>query len=371
MGIRNFLVAGTLMAAPIAVMQAQVTQQPDTLVRRWPSKPLPGPTTTQARTEAVNDSAFIRQAVTGSSVEKRLSELAQSRSTNDAVKQFAQEMVTDHGKMQGQWAALAMRNGLPVKASPDPAQEDRQKRLEHLSGASFDRDYMNEMLQDHQRNLELFQNEARSADAPEVRQLAGTAVSTIQRHLTRAQQVAAQVGANPTVAAANEPSRTTSAGGKVAPRRGDAETENLRVFVHEMANNHLMQVQLGQLAQRRAKSGEVKRLGNQLADDFNKWQDRWTDLAKKKGFAFQPSLGPMHRDLVDRVEKAKDANFDRVYLSTVVDNLQSVVSDLRNESGRERWPQARKLSDDELKVAQQYLAQARRQQEKLDKRASR
>jgi putative membrane protein len=368
MSIRTLMAAATFVAAPVITLHAQVTQRDTGVVRTWPSKPVPRPTTTQAKTEVMNDSAFIREAVTGNFIEQQLGGLANSRAANPAVKQFAQQMVTDHRKMQGEWSSLGLKNGIPIKPSLDQAQQDRQRRLEGLSGAAFDRDYMNEMVQDHQRDLELFQREATSADAPEVRQLAAAGVTTIQQHLTMAQQVAGQVGANTNVAAAGQPNRTTSVGGKV--RRGDEETENLRVFVHEMADNHLMQVRLGQLAQRRARNEDVKKLGGQLADDFNKWQDRWTDLAKKKGFAFQPALGPMHRDLVDRVEKAKDSKFDRVYLSTVVDNLQSVVSDLRNESGRERWPQARKLADDELKVAQQHLAQARRQQEKVDNRAS-
>ncbi len=362
MSIRTFMVAATLMAAPVIALHAQITRTDSTGPRTWGKKPLPTP---QARSEAVNDTAFIRQALTGNVLEVRLGRLAQSKANNAAVKQFAERMVTDHTMMQNQWAALASRNGLPTGVALDPAQEQAARQLEQLSSAAFDQAYMREMLQDHQKDLAAFQREGTSADAPEVRQLATTGVTTIQQHLSLAQQVGGQIGLNPNVAVNPRP----APGGKVVPRRDQDVREDLKEFVHEAADNHLMQVQLGQLAQRRARNSEVKKLAERMVDDFTKWQDRWTDLAKKNGMAFEPALGPMHRGKVDRVEKASDAGFDRTYLATVIENLQGVVSDFQNEGRKARSPQVRNLVDDELHVVQQHLAAARRQQEKINTRA--
>jgi putative membrane protein len=361
MSLRTFMVAASLMAAPAIALHAQITKTDSTGPRTWGKKPLPTP---QARSEAVNDSAFIRQALTGNVLEVRLGRLAQSKATNAAVKQFAQRMVTDHTMMQNQWAALANKSGLPTGVALDPAQEQDARQLEQLSSTAFDQAYMREMLQDHRKDLGEFQREGTTADAPEVRQLATTGVSTIQQHLSLAQQVSSQIGVNANVAVNARPTPS----GKVS-RQDQNVRDDLKEFVHEAADNHLMQVQLGQLAQRRAKNSELKKFAKRMVDDFNKWQDRWTDLAKKNGMAFEPALGPMHRGKVDRVEKASDAGFDRTYLSTVIENLQSVVSDFQNEGRKARSPQVRNLVDDELHVVQQHLAAARRQQEKINTRA--
>jgi putative membrane protein len=131
----------------------------------------------------------------------------------------------------------------------------------------------------------------------------------------------------------------------------------------------LMQVQIGQKAQRRARNPEVKQLADRMVDDFNKWQDRWTDLAKKNGFAFEPALGPVHRGQRDRVDKASNANFDRIYLSTAIEHLQEVMSDFQNEGRKARSGQVRNLVNDELHVVQQHLAAARRLQQTLNTRA--
>jgi putative membrane protein len=367
MSIRTFMAAASLMAAPVIGLHAQVTQNPDSgNPRTWGGKPVPGRTTApQARSEAVNDSAFIRQALAGNLLEVRLGGLARSKATNAAVKQFAQQMVTDHSTMRSQWVALATKNGVPSTTSLDPAQEQTAHQLEQLSGSAFDRAYMSAMIQDHQQDLDLFQHRGTSADAPEVRQLAATGLTTIQQHLTMAQQVGSQVGINTNVAVNPQP----MPGGKVVPRRAQGDREDLKDFLHEAADDHLMQVQLGQLAQRRARNAEVRRFAKQMVEDFTKWQDRWTDLAKKNHLAFEPALGPMHRDKVDRLEKASQAGFDRTYLATVIDNLQDVVSRFQNEGRSARSPQVRNLVDDELHILQQHLAAARRQQERINTRA--
>jgi putative membrane protein len=356
------MVAATLVAAPVITLHAQVGRPDSGQPRTWGGKKLPTSTATaQARSEAVNDSAFIGQALTGSVMEVRLGKLAQSKASNPAVKTFADRMVTDHTAMQNQWGTLAGKNGLATGVTLNQSQEQSLNQLEGLSGQAFDRAYMSAMVQDHQQDLDLFRREGKTADSPEVRQLATTGATTIQQHLNLARQVSNQVGGNANVAVKPQSAAAGNA------RQG--EREELRNFVHQAADNHLMEVQLADLAQRRAKSGEVKRFAKQVADDFGKWQDRWTDLAKKNDLAFQPALGPMHDQKVDRVQKASVAGFDQVYLNTVVENLQSMVANFQTDGRSSHVPQVRNLANDELHFLQQQLATARRQQQKLNTRA--
>jgi putative membrane protein len=362
MSLRAFLAAAILVAAPMISLHAQTPRNDP---RTWTGQPGPATSTAKPRSEAVNDSAFIREALAGNLLEVRLGALARSKATNAAVKQFAQQMITDHSRMRSQWVALAAKNGVPSTTSLEPAQEQSAHQLEQLSGTAFDRAYMSAMLQDHKQDLDEFQRVGTTADAPEVRQLATAGVTTIQQHLTMAQQVSSQIGVNTNVAVNPQPTPSR----KVVSREDKDVREDLKEFVHEAADNHLMQVQLGQLAQRRARNSEVKKFAGRTVDDFNKWQDRWTDLAKKNGMGFEPALGPMHRGKVDRVEKASDAGFDRTYLATVVENLQSVVSDFQNEGRKAHSAQVRNLVNDELHVVQQHLASARSLQERLNTRA--
>jgi putative membrane protein len=313
------------------------------------------------------DSAFIREASAGNVLEVRLGNLAQGKATNSEVKQFAQRMVTDHTQMEKQWNALAGRNGLPP-AALDPAQAQDVIRLEKLSGAEFDRAYMTTMIQDHQHDVDAFRSQGLSAHSAEVRQLAATGLTTIQQHLSMAQQVGSAVGASTTVAvlpqAPQAPQPTaTSQNGKVAPqpvKGGSADVKADKKFIQEVGAGNMMEIRLGQIAQQKATGSEARRLAERMVADFTRWQDRWTGMASRNGMPFKPGMGDLHREKVERLQKASRGQFDRVYVRTVIENLESMLPYFQKEGRAARSAPVRNLVEEELPALQQDLAMAKR-----------
>jgi putative membrane protein len=53
------------------------------------------------------DKAFVKKAMEGNMAEVQMGQLALQKSSDDQVKQFAQRMVDDHGKMQDQLKPVA------------------------------------------------------------------------------------------------------------------------------------------------------------------------------------------------------------------------------------------------------------------------
>jgi len=368
---RLVVVAGALAAAltsaPITVLLSQVGT--DSTFQPW--RPGGGQTTTQApgRTQApaqtavAADSSFIRGATAGSLLEVRLGNLAQERTANSAVKQFAQRMVTDHTRMAGQWTALAKSNGLPPTVLNQAALQD-VTRLGQLRDAEFDREYMVTMVQDHQRDADTFRSQGQTAQSPQVRQLAASDLTIIQQHLQMAQQVGSTVGANTNVAVAPQaPPPTVSSQNATVPqpaRGGSKELTADRQFIQEVAADNMMEIRLAQMAQRQASGSDVKRLADRMASDFTKWQDRWTSMASRNGMAFQPGMGNLHRQKVERLQKASKGQFDRVYVRTVIENLQSIVPYFENEGRSARSSEVRNLVKDELPTLKEHLELAKR-----------
>ncbi|MFL5493585.1 MAG: DUF4142 domain-containing protein, partial [Gemmatimonadales bacterium] len=197
MSIRRLITAAGALAiafaaAPVTLLHSQVPVRRDTIHNPWPGAG------TQTASRA--DSSFIREATVGSLLEVRLGNLAKDKAANAGVKQFAQQMVTDHTRMAGQWTALGRSNGIP-EATLDQTQLQEVTRLGQLSGPQFDREYMVTMIQDHARDAETFRSQGPTAQSPQVRQLAASGLTTIQQHLQMAQQVGGTVGANVNVAA--------------------------------------------------------------------------------------------------------------------------------------------------------------------------
>jgi putative membrane protein len=311
------------------------------------------------------DSGYIREAASMNLLEVRLGTLAGQRSSNTAVKQFGREMVTIHSAMGHKWTSLASKNGLPSTPTLNSAQQQSADQLSNLSGADFDRAYMQAMVADHEQDAGTLQRIGGAAQSAEVRDLAASGLATTQEHLSRARVVAGQVGA-PTAVATTSPTSPASpasptnagAGRRTIAGKGDQAYGR---YARDLAYEHIMEVRLAQLAQKRAKNKAVRQFAGQMADDFGKWRGRWTDLASRHGgVEVHPDMGPLHREKIDRLEKASSGNFDQVYVDIVVENLGSIVPYMEN-GGRAASPaDIRSAVSDELPNVREKLSAAQR-----------
>jgi putative membrane protein len=171
--------------------------------------------------------------------------------------------------------------------------------------------------------------------------------------------VATQVGA-PTAVATTSPAPPANPG---ARRRTDAGEGNLADgrYAQELAYGHIMETRLAQMAQKRAKNKEVKKFADRMADDFGKWRDRWTDLASKHGgVKVNPNMGPLHRQKIERLEKASSGNFDQVYVDIVVENLGSMLPYMEKEGRAANSADIRNAVNDELPNVREKLSAAQR-----------
>ncbi len=354
-------------AAPMSALHAQATPRQDTPTNRsWGAPTVARP---QAGLEVRADSAFIREAGAGNLLEIRLGNLAERKATSPAVKQFGQRMVTDHTTMGNQWGTLVAANRLPP-ASLDQAQEQQVSGLERLSGPEFDRAYMTAMIQDHQRDVETFQSLGPSAHSAEVRQLAANGLATIQQHLTMATQVGSTVGAGTNVVVAPRNPPVTGQNGQVAPQRVQGGSDELkadrkivtdREIVEEVGADNTLEVRLGQTAQRKASNSAVKRFAERMVDDFTRWQDRWTGMASRNGMPLKPGMGRLHQQKLEPVQKQRSgAEFDRIYMTTVIQHLQYIEHYFQNAGKSARSAPVQRLVADQLAAVRQNLAQARR-----------
>ena len=65
-----------------------------------------------------------------------------------------------------------------------------KERLSKLSGAAFDKAYMNDMVNDHVKDVADFQKESTSGKDPAVKSFASQTLPTLQSHLQEAKRIA-------------------------------------------------------------------------------------------------------------------------------------------------------------------------------------
>ena len=364
MSIRAFIASAAgltaaLGAAPLSALHAQT--QDSASHRTWntpgvrslpPSKTTPTQASTSSQLQA--DTAFIREALAGNQLEINLGDLARQKAADSSVKQFGLRMVNDHSSMQSQWSSLAARNGLAMQPRMDAAQQAQVTRLRQLSGAAFDRAYMNAMVQDHQGDVSAFERQSTGAHAPEVRQLASSGLTVIRGHLDLARRIESSLTSG-NVASANsgQPARTAS-----NDRNGDLRAD--RDFVTNVAAANLMEIRLGQMAGRRAKDPAVKQFAKRMVDAYTDFQNRWTRMASRNGLDVNPGLGQLHQEKIDKLQKASNAEFDRVYMKLVTEHFQALMPYFQKEGRDLHSAAARDLIRNQVPDLRQHLAEARR-----------
>ncbi len=107
--------------------------------------------------------------------------MASQKSQNADVKKFGSRMVADHTKWNNDLMALASSKGVKVPASK-------------MSGSwKSDKDYMDMMVKDHQKDLAEFQKEAKEGGDADLKKLADKTAKGIEKHLAMAKETQGKV----------------------------------------------------------------------------------------------------------------------------------------------------------------------------------
>ena len=130
------------------------------------------------------DRSFIMQAMNGGMQEIELSKIALQNGASADVKAFAQRMVEEHEKAGKELEMISAKLGA---APPKPAgTQNDLKRLAKLKGAKLDSVYVERMVNGHKGAIALFEKQAKSGRAEELKQFAGKALPVLQEHLKAA-----------------------------------------------------------------------------------------------------------------------------------------------------------------------------------------
>lgn len=138
---------------------------------------------------------FVAHAAQDGVAEVALGKIAVERAQDADVKQFAQKMVDDHSKANQELTSLASSKGIETPAEPNAQQKADSDRLSKLSGAAFDKAYMQHMVGDHDKAVATFRTFSERGDDAELKQWAEKTLPTLQEHERLAKTTAAKVGA--------------------------------------------------------------------------------------------------------------------------------------------------------------------------------
>ena|SRR5438270_1394945 len=127
------------------------------------------------------DKNFMMSAAKGGMMEVEMGKMAAQNAQNADVKKFGNRMVTDHSKANNELMALAKEEGVSLPAAKSPGKW------------KSDKDYIDMMVKDHEKDLAEFQKEAQSGTDPDLKKFAGKTSQVISKHLQMAKSTQSKV----------------------------------------------------------------------------------------------------------------------------------------------------------------------------------
>jgi len=142
---------------------------------------------------AASSNGFVDSATEAGIAEVVAGNLAQEKSKSPQIKAFAQQMVADHTKANQKLGDIA--RSLDLSVPDEAALSDKVKKvILEWRDESFDKSYINNQVDAHEKAVKLFQDQASASDQPELKAFASETLPKLQHHLEQAKQLQATYG---------------------------------------------------------------------------------------------------------------------------------------------------------------------------------
>lgn len=139
------------------------------------------------------DTAFAMKAAQAGTAEVQLGQLAAQKAGHPDVKAFGQQMVDDHTKANDNLKSVAQRENMTLPSSLNGKDQAEYTKLQGLSGADFDREYVRDMVKDHEEDVKEFQREANNGKDPQIKSFASQTLPILQEHLSKIKSIEASL----------------------------------------------------------------------------------------------------------------------------------------------------------------------------------
>jgi putative membrane protein len=107
-------------------------------------------------------------------------------------------------------------------------------------------------------------------------------------------------------------------------------------FVNDQLSAGMAEVDLAKLARDRAARADVKQYAQMMIDDHTKADDQLKQMATTYSIPVEAKLDDKEKNLSDKLAKLNASDFDKEYMSAMVDGHEDVVRQLRSRVDENR-----------------------------------
>jgi putative membrane protein len=149
--------------------------------------------TNKASSLSSGEKKFVSKAAESSLMEIEMGKLAQKKTQSDDVKALAKRIVDDHTKANEQLKQIAQSKGVELPTAMDKSAHRDMEKMQKLSGAEFDREYVKNQVSHHKKDVKEFRDQAKSGKDSDIKSFASETLPKLEQHLQMAQAAEANV----------------------------------------------------------------------------------------------------------------------------------------------------------------------------------
>ncbi len=137
-----------------------------------------------------SDQKILKDMAMANMAEVEAGRMAQSKTKNEQVRNFAQQMIDDHTKALDDVKQVAQAKGVALPTEVDATHKRMAARMAAQSGDAFDRAYLGRAgVYDHKKTHAMLNKAQSRAKDADVKALVARTLPVVDQHLTAVQQL--------------------------------------------------------------------------------------------------------------------------------------------------------------------------------------
>lgn len=129
-----------------------------------------------------------------------------------------------------------------------------------------------------------------------------------------------------------QPGNPTAPGGMAGPDTGAGSQQSLadQSFVRKALEGGIAEVQLGQLAQQKSQSEDVKEFGRKMVEDHTQLGDQMKPIAQQLGVKEPKEPSKKNKQLMTKLEALSGPQFDEMYIQAMVKDHKQDLKEFKD-----------------------------------------
>ena len=154
-----------------------------------------GVDTERTSAEGIEDATveFVNEAASSSLMEVELARIAQEKAQMQQVKDYALMIENDHQQANQELQIIAQQENLNLPENLKENHQEKVQKLQELSGAEFDKEYMAMMVDLHEKDIEKFEGKQEEVQDAELKNWINNTLTILRQHKEQAVQITEQL----------------------------------------------------------------------------------------------------------------------------------------------------------------------------------